>query len=151
MLFISGVHYLLPVCTVNCVLTLKALGVDVARSCVGAISAAIVQTADTSTGDAVLTAANKEASNYAMAASSATRVVEVFQPSFVEATRREEAKALMRKFPCVIQMPMADRNLNEIIIAEHLAEEPLDVIRHGLQFRWRKPALEECCQYSRCC
>jgi len=45
--------------------------------------------------------------------------------------RRKEATELMTQFPYAIEMPLADRNLSEIISSERLAEEPLDVIRRA--------------------
>jgi hypothetical protein len=53
----------------------------------------------------------------------------IFQPHFVAETGRQEARQLMVDFPYAIEMLVADRNLNEIIISERLAEEPLEVIR----------------------
>jgi hypothetical protein len=40
----------------------------------------------------------------------------------------------MKEYPFAIEMPLADRTLKEIIMAEHLATEPLDVVRRRRVF-----------------
>ena len=79
-------------------------------------------------GPAPTTHAAKE---YAAKATSDSRPVTIFQPLFVSEARRDEARQLMSEYPFAIQMSLADRNLNEIIASERLAEEPLDVIRES--------------------
>jgi serine/threonine protein kinase len=110
--------------------TRDALGEAVAGSYVGAVSAASTDTDNTNKSRAA-TAAAIAASHYAASASTQVRPITGFQTSFVEQTRRDEARHLMTEYPYAIQMPLADRNLNEIIASERLAEEPLDVIRQS--------------------
>jgi serine/threonine protein kinase len=109
---------------------LSADGADAAGSYVGAISAAIISSPFAS-DDIQCGAAGQAASQYATSASTQVRPIITFKPSFVEKTRRDEARNLMSEYPYAIQMPLADRNLNEIIASERLAEEPLDVIRQS--------------------
>jgi serine/threonine protein kinase len=109
--------------------TRDALGADAADSYVGAISAAIAS--PSAANAAQHGAAGRAASQYAALASTDVRPIATFETSFAEQTRRDEARHLMKEYPYAIQMPLADRNLNEIIASERLAEEPLDVIRQS--------------------
>jgi serine/threonine protein kinase len=114
--------------------TRDALGEDVTESYVGAISAAATETDRYSDGtnmSPAATAVALAATQYAASASIDVRPIKVFQTAFVDQTRRDEARHLMSEYPYAIQMPLADRNLNEIIVSERLAEEPLDVIRQN--------------------
>jgi serine/threonine protein kinase len=110
--------------------TRDALGEAVAGSYVGAISAASTEI-DTATMTPAAAAAAQAAAQYASSASTDVRPINVFQTAAVNQTRRDEARHLMTEYPYAIQMPLADRNLNEIIASERLAEEPLDVIRQS--------------------
>lgn len=58
------------------------------------------------------------------------RPITIVPQALVNTNRRAEARNLMKQFPYAIIMPLADRNLDEIISSERLAEEPLDTIRH---------------------
>ena len=58
------------------------------------------------------------------------RPITIVPQALVNTNRRAEARNLMKQFPYAIIMPLADRNLGEIISSERLAEEPLDTIRH---------------------
>jgi serine/threonine protein kinase len=111
--------------------TRDTLGKDATGSFVGAISAAAIGTeeANMDKGDVVLH--RMVASKYAKSANSVERPITMFPSSFIKDTRRDEARQLMIEYPYAIQMPLADRNLNEIIASERLAEEPLDVIRQS--------------------
>jgi serine/threonine protein kinase len=111
--------------------TRDALGDRAAGSYVGAISAAIVEMKSSNPHDPHAYVASRDASEYASTSSSEVRPITSFAQSFVARTRREEARQLMNDYPYAIQMPLADRNLNEIIASERLAEEPLDVIRQS--------------------
>lgn len=111
--------------------TRDTLGADAAGSYVGAISAAVAEQAAQSAAESKVAVAARAATKYATTSSSEARPVTVFQPAFIAQTRREEARSLMTDYPYAIQMPLADRNLNEIIASERLAEEPLDVIRQS--------------------
>lgn len=64
-----------------------------------------------------------------MANSSPKLEVTVLESTATATVRREEARAMMATFPYALCMPLADRNLAEIISSERLAEEPLQVIR----------------------
>lgn len=109
--------------------TRDALGAEAAGSYVGVVSAAFTEqdAVQSAAAGSAGPASTQAAMQYATAVSS----VSVFQPSFVSETRRVEARTLMNTYPYAIQMPLADRNLNEIIASERLAEEPLDVIRQS--------------------
>jgi serine/threonine protein kinase len=110
--------------------TRDALGEAVAGSYVGAISATSTDV-DTSNMSSAAASAALAASQYAASASTDVRPINTFQTAVVNQTRRDEARHLMTEYPYAIQMPLADRNLNEIIASERLAEEPLDAIRQN--------------------
>jgi hypothetical protein len=114
--------------------TRDVLGAAAAGSYVGAISAACTGTDDMNTdqvGTAPGDVAVQAAAQYATSTSTDERPITVFQPSFIEQAPIDEARYLMKEYPYAIQMPLADRNLNEIIASERLAEEPLDTIRQS--------------------
>ena len=98
-----------------------------ARACVGAVSAR------SSTRWAPRTGAGRRAEaalQYGRSADTEHRPVTVARATSAEtAAIRREALAMMAEYPYAIVMPLADRNLAEIIASERLATEPLDVIR----------------------
>lgn len=105
--------------------TRDALGEAVAGSYVGAVSAASMESDNANQGPAATTA-SIAALQYAASASTELRPITTFNSSFVAKTRRDEARHLITEYPYAIQMPLADRNLNEIIASERLAEESVD-------------------------
>lgn len=109
--------------------TRDTLGTSTAGSYVGAISAAVAERDNDDDAATAVDPRAAAATQYATMSSSTDRPVTVLQPSSVAETRRGEARTLMQTFPYAIQMPLADRNLNEIISSERLAEEPLEVIQ----------------------
>jgi len=94
-----------------------------------ALSAAIADVTSSNTatgGDDVAHAAVR----YARSNSTDTQVIHIVAEASMAGVRRKEARGLMSHYSCCICMPLADRNLLEIIQAERLAEEPMEVIRH---------------------
>jgi serine/threonine protein kinase len=67
--------------------------------------------------------------SYAATMSTKERPLIVFPSSLLKNCPREEAREKMTVYPYALAMPLADRSLNEIIMAEHLADEPLDEVR----------------------
>ena len=123
-------------------------GGTAAAGVVSALSAALVDT----TGSCTVDKADevRSAVGYAAACSTETLPITTVPQSALGGVRRAEAKRLMEGYPYAVCMPLADRNLLEIIQSERLAEEPVAVIRAaGLKvasliqsskwpLRWRK-------------
>ena len=94
---------------------------------VAALSAAVM---DDSSSNSEQAEAIKDAMDYARSATTLTLPITTMDLEELGSVRRTEARDLMSIYSCAVCMPLADRNLLEIIQAERLAEEPMPVIRH---------------------
>ena len=97
---------------------------------VAALSAAIADLPGTATAIDNDVDAAQAAIAYARTNSTSARAIHIVAEADTANARRKEARELMAHYPCCVCMPLADRNLLEIIQAERLAEEPMEVIRH---------------------
>ena len=67
-----------------------------------------------------------------------------FCPGLIERVRLSSTANLMRDYPFCLVMPMADRNLAEVIQSERIAEECLDVIRQVRTRSWHVSYIDPC-------